>query len=411
VLKASSAVVKNYLATKKDGMDTEYDSEIYESIKNIDLQEWQSLIDLSHDLAMDQRLIHLLEKSLSDQARFWTLVIRDRQQQIIACACLSLFQTDIVQSVSGRLRNWINRLRDYWPNALKLKVLFCGLPLPSAHSHLRVREGVDLQLVLRKINGVMTQLAQQEKATLLVFKEFTVSQDTQVTDLKKMGFIRGELEPVYQLPGIFKDFANYQESLRASFRRQIQSNIKKFKESGLKVEHFANPEEIYSRFSEPVHRLYLNVWEKAKEKLECFPVDFFREIATHMPGQVFFTLISDQEKPVAFALGLTNEEAYHNLYVGLDYSYNKNSDLYFNLFYHELDAIFKCNKKQIFLGQTSGTFKTRIGATADPRFFWVRSLNPLLQLIFKYFRSIIFPKMPAPATLQVFKKMNPEPCE
>ena len=300
-------------------MDAGFYTEIYDSIKQVDPEEWHSLIDVNRDLAMDQRLIHLLERSLSGQARFWTVLVRDRQKQLIACACLSLFQTDIVQSASGFLHQAIQRLRQYWPNVLKLKVLFCGLPLPCAHSHFRVREATDLQPVLRVLNKTMTVIARREKASLLVLKELDAVQDEQLGNIRELGFVRGELEPLYQLPGIFKDFNDYRAALRSPYRNQIQANVKRFNQSGLKVEHFFDSEEIYSRFNDAVHRLYLNVWEKAKEKLECFSLDFFREIARSLPNQVAFTLITDNQKPVAFALGMIGADTYYNLYVGLDY--------------------------------------------------------------------------------------------
>ncbi len=385
-------------------MDAGFYTEICDSIKQVDPEEWHSLIDADLDLAMDQRLIHLLERSLSGQARFWTVLVRDRQKQLIACACLSLFQTDIVQSASGFLQTMIQRLRQKWPNVLKLKVLFCGLPLPCAHSHFRVREAIDLQPILKILNKTMTVIARREKASLLVLKELDAIQDAQLNNIRGLGFVRGELEPLYQLAANFKDFNDYRAALRSPYRNQIQANVKRFNQSGLKVEHFLDSEEIYSRFNDAVHRLYLNVWEKAKEKLECFSLDFFREVARSLPNQVAFTLISDDQKPVAFALGMIGADTYYNLYVGLDYDYNETADLYFNLFYHELDVVFRFNKKKIFLGQTSGMFKSRLGAAPSARFFWVRPLNPILAMIFKYFQSIIFPRINPIKQNQVFKE-------
>ena len=386
-------------------MEAGFSTEIYDSIKQVDPEEWYSLIDAHLDLAMDQRLIHLLERSLSGQARFWTVLVRDRQKQLIACACLSLFQTDIVQSVSGFLQTMIQRLRQKWPNVLKLKVLFCGLPLPSAHSHFRVREAIDLQPILKILNKTMTVIARGEKASLLVLKELDAIQDKQLDSIRELGFVRGELEPLYQLTGNFKDFNDYCAALRSPYRHQIQTNVKRFNKSGLKVEHFFDSEEIYSRFNGAVHRLYLNVWEKAKEKLECFSLDFFREIARSLPGQVAFTLISDNQKPVAFVIGIIGSDTYYNSYVGIDYDYNDTADLYFNLFYRELDVVFRFNKQKISLGQTSGMFKSRLGAVPSARFFWVRPLNPVLGIIFKCFQSIIFPRINPIKQNQVFKTL------
>lgn len=383
--------------------DDGYYTEIYGSVKEIDPEEWQGLMDPHVDLAMDQRLIHLLENKLSDQARFWTVVVRDLRKKLVACACLGLFQTDVAQSSPLFLQKAIQRLRKYYSNAFKLKVLFCGLPLPSGHTHLRISPAVHSPLIMRLLNQVMTEIAQKEKAQLLVVKELDVQELEKIGDLRCLGFIRGELEPIFQFSSVFKNFDAYQAALRSGYRRQVQLNVKKFNQWGFRVEHLTDPVEIYSRFSDEVHALYLNVWTKAKEKLECFPADFFRELPQSMPNQVALTLISHESRPVAFALGVMSDDIYHNLYIGLDYAHLESGDLYFNLFYQELDAVFHLNKKKILLGQTSGTFKSRLGATADPRFFWVRPLNPLLRFLFKYFQNLIFPKVKPPQGNQVFK--------
>ncbi len=384
-------------------MNSEYYAEIHDSVKNVDSQEWGELINSNQDLAMDPRLVYLLENTLSDQAKFWTVVIRNQQRQLISCACLSLFQTDVMQSAVGLAQTLIQRLRRYWPNALKLKVLFCGLPLPSGHTHLRIHHAADSSAVLKLLNDVMIGIARQQHAQLLVFKELNAAQDKEVQYLQQLGYVRGELQPIYQLSRSFKDFAEYKAQLRAPYRHQIQVNVKKFNTSGLQVQHFFEPEEIYSQFSDAVHQLYLNVWDKAPEKLECFSADFFRELPRALPNQVVLTLIKDEQKAVAFAIGVVDENNYYNLYVGLDYLYLQKTDLYFNLFFHELDQVFGLNKTKILLGQTSGMFKARLGASPDPRFFWVRPLNPILRMIFKYFQKLIFPQVKIIKENQVFK--------
>jgi len=384
-------------------MAKDYYAEIHDSVKAVDSEEWNSLIHSEWDVAMSQPFVHLIEATLSDQARFWTIAIRDRQRRLAAAACLSLFETDVMQAAPQFLQSAVEWVRSFWPQFLKSKVLFCGLPLPPGELHLRIRESTDPQPVLQLLTQVMLTIARQEKAALLVFKEPDTEEMKVLAGLQTLGFINGEMEPLYQLPCAFKNFQEYQSALRSSYRHQVQANVKKFKASGLKAEHIVDPQEIHARFTAEVHQLYLNVWKKAKEKLECLPLSFFRDLPQVLPGLVSFTLISDGDKPVAFSLGIVEGEIYHNMYVGLDYSYTEKADLYFNLFYHELDAAFGYRKKQIWLGQTSGVFKSRLGAVADPRFFWVRSLNPFFQLIFKWFHPLIFPKLPPTKPNQVFK--------
>ncbi len=383
-------------------MDVRYKAEVYTSITEIDPKEWESLVDVNEDLAMDPRLIQLQEQTLSNQAKFWTVLIRDFNKQIVAAACLCLFHADVVQSSAKSIVASIEKIRGYFPQFLKIKVLFCGLPIPCGQSHVRIRNNVDEESVLSELANCMKELASQQEADLLVFKEFGPSHSEKIKKIAHLGYMCGEIEPLYLMPKCFAHFDQYNESLRSMYRKQMQGDIKKFAQTGLQVECFFDSKEISQRFDANIYQLYLNVWRKAKERLECLSEDFFRKIALVFPGQVALVLISDKGKAVAFALGIFEQEVFYCLYIGLDYAYNDSANLYFNLFYQELKMAFPL-QKQICLGQTSGMFKTRLGAIAEQRYFWVKPLNPFLKLIFKFFRFLIFPKIKPVIPNQVFK--------
>jgi len=375
------------------GEQDDYICELHHSVLEINSNEWDQLVPSSEDLAMNQRLIRFLEITLSQQARLWTISVRDKQGQLVCCACISLFQTDVLQSVPRLFKVVISAFRHLWLNIFKWKVIFCGLPIPAGHSHLRFSPGVNIQAILGALNELMQGLAKKEGARLLVFKELNRDQFNCLKSLNTMGFQSGLLPPIYELPHNFKDFDQYESLLRANYRRQIRLNKKKFDRFGLSVEYIFDDEEISARFTEEVYQLYLNVWEKAKEKLECFPFEFFSGLPKIFPGQVVMTLISDCRRPISFSIALVTNAAYHNLYIGLDYSLNRKVHLLFNLFYEELAVVFRLHKKQIYLGQKSDGFKSRLGATASARYFFVRPLDTTTRVCFKWFHIFIFPRI------------------
>ncbi len=384
--------------------NSNYQYEIHDSVLKIDKNEWQQLINCNQDLAMNQKLIYLIQQTLSNQAKFWTVTFRNEHKQLISCANLSLFDADIIQSAPFLIKKLIQFYRLIRPNTLKWKILFCGLPIPSGHSHLRFLPESDSSNVLIQLEQVMHSLALEHDAKLIVLKEFDLEQVKQLEFLKQLNFYQGELAPLFVLPGSFKDFNDYTKAVRSGYRRQIQKNIKKFKKFNLTVEHISDAQQIKQRFNSDVYQLYLNTWKKAKEKLECLPIEFFQHLATELPEQIALTLISNEnKKPVAFAIGIMSEDCYYNLYTGLDYSLKEKADLYFNLFYQEIDCAFQFNKKNIFLGQTSDHFKLRLGATSNPRYFFVKPSHPKINFIFKYFHKLIFPKLPKPIPHVVFK--------
>ena len=386
---------------KASSDNSKYYYQLYDSVLHINAEEWGQLVNLETDLAMNPKLITLLENTLSNQAKLLTLAIRDGDKKLVSVACLALFQVDIFQSSFSFVQNLISVIRLLIPNAFKWKVLFCGLPVPSGRNHIRFLNSENLEPILELVNKVMEQVAKQQKAKLIVLKEFDSIQTKQLKILSSMGFLLGEMAPIYELTNKSNNFEDYLIILRAQYRRQIRLNIKEFKKFNFAVEYITHAEEIQNRFSDEVYQLYLNVWNNVKEKLECFPKEFFQKIAYTTPA--ILTLISEGQKPLAFSLSLLSPDTYYNVYVGLDYSYNGHAHLYFNLFYQELDHAFGYKRDKICLGQTSDYFKLRLGSVPDSRFFYVRPLPILLQLVFKCFQNIIFPKPQTSPSHNVFK--------
>jgi len=380
----------------------QYTYQLFRSITDVDEDEWYSLVN--NDLAMNIALIRLMENTLSSQAKFWTAMIYNNQQQPVACACLCLFQSDGIQSSPLWVINLFKSIRKIWPNCLKFKVLFCGLPFPSAETHFKIADNVEAKPIMSLITKIMHELAHQQKASLIVFKELCDNQRSQLTNIfTELNYIQGDIVPTYQLEGSFTGFDDYQNALRSKYRWQMQQNIKKFTTSGLTIRQETDPKIIEQLFTDEVYQLYLNVWEKANEKLECFPKEFFGQLGYAMPNETRLTLIYQEDVVVAFAIGLLHNKCYKNLYCGIDYDVNLKTDCYFNLFYAELGSAFAEGATKIQMGQTSDHFKSRLGAQPHKRYFFVKNSNKLVNNVLKIFRQLIFPAVQEPIKCQVFK--------
>ena len=79
-------------------------------------------------------------------------------------------------------------------------------------------------------------------------------------------------------------------------------------------------------------------------------------------------------------------------------------DLYFNLYYNDLDQAFRRGHEQIHLGQDSDDFKMRLGSRPRALSFYVRAPNPVFQAGLRGFSRLIFPKVPSVRDHNVLKK-------
>lgn len=392
-----------HLLKEAAGLSEEvYHYKIYSSITDVDPNSWNSIIDAQNDLAMNQQLIALMENSLSNQAQFWTIVFYMKEEPI-ACACLSFFRVDSLQSAPRWIYKITKTCRQLKSNLGHIGVLFCGLPVPCGHTHIRLKPTIQPGPIFDLLVPLMEELGGQVKANLIVFKELEHQQLEQFNSLKQHGFIMGPVQPMHELRYNFANFNDYHHALRSNYRHQITANLRKFSDKKCEIIHTSDATEIYHRFTNEVYQLYLAVWERSKERLEQFPAEFFRNLGHALPGKTTLTLIYQNAKPIAFSIGIRNQHNYYNLYCGVDYSLKEELDLYFNLFYQELDGAFKQNVQTIFLGQTSDRFKLRLGSIPTPRYFWVRTRHTWAQWILKSFKFLIFPQPLKIDALKVLK--------
>ena len=380
-----------------------YGYQIYNSIIDVELADWQRLAGATPDLGMDPRMIRVLEETLADQCRMWIITVTDPIGALVACACLSLFVVDAVCTSPLTVRKIADFMRRYWAGFLNFGVLFCGLPVPAGENHIRMTPEADRGAVLTALHEGMLRLARKYRARIIMLKEFEKARQTELAPLERLGYLRGDVPLAYDLCADFRSFDEYRLALRARYRNQITRSVKKFHRAGFRAVHVYDSAEIERLYTDRMHELYEAVWSRAEHRLEKLPAEFFRRTARAFPGQTSLTIIYRDDRAAAFTFGLSSGRVYHNLRSGIDYSLNSEGDLYFNLYYNDLDQAFRRGCDQIHLGQDSDDFKMRLGSRPRALSFYIRASNPVFQAGLKAFSRPTFPKVHPVRVHDVFK--------
>jgi hypothetical protein len=321
------------------------------------------------DLAMDLRVLEVFRSTLKDQCRCWALLIFDDSGTVIGCAALCAFKTG------------------------GMKVMFCGLPVPSGATHLRVRDGADIKMVVEEVERVMQQLAASQECRLLVFKEFGDNTDSLTATLREAGYICGDIPPMHVLDGRFKSFTEYQNAIKSRYRKQIRSSQQQLEAAGFEIFCGRGAAFFKQHYNDDVHQLYVAVQKRAKHKLELMPASFFTELAEVLGNEVLLTLIRRDSRVCAFTFAITRGETHYNLYSGLDYELNNEGDLYFNLFYTDMDQAFSAGATSLHLGQTSDDFKSRLGTKTERLHFYVHARSRAFHALLRMVSPLAFPKV------------------
>lgn len=378
------------------------------SIDDRDVDEWHTACGGRADGVMDPRFVRAVERSMGADTLFRNVVFRDAAGVPIGAAVLSLYTLDGLLLAPPRGKAAGTRLRRLWPSFLKVPVLLCGLPVSTGESHLRIVAGADHFALLRQLDRLMVRLACRQRASVVVFKEFSPREVVRTDALLELGYLRADSLAMNYFPARYRDFEHFCASIRSRYRRHILRSRKKLQGAGLRVEHLRGNEGFDQLYSEDVHHLYLAVLGHADITLECLPAQFFRELAVQLSEDAAFTVIFQGERIVAFVCGMFAQDSYFNFFCGFDYQLNEEADLYFNLLYEDLDYALRQKVNSLHVGQTANEFKSRVGCSLEPRFFYVKSRDPLLHFLVRVGSRYLFPPAP-PITERNLFRDAPEP--
>jgi len=338
------------------------------------------------------------------ETRFWYLLAY-RENTPVGAACVTEYRLDATVFASPFSRRFVAVVRRIIPNYLKFRVTFCGLPISTAGSNLRVVADVDSANVVLAINNAIEQIARERKTWLIVYKELDPQEAELLRPLEAAGFVRADSLPMNRIINKFDDFTDMLGAMRSHYRYKIARSRKKFAENGLQLRRTTGLAAIEDLYTTSLHAMYEHVAGRAEHRLEILPREFFLELAARFRDELILTTILQRSRVLAFAWSLRHAATYRNLFVGIDYARNEDTDAYFNLMVEDIAYALEQPVDQVLVGQTADDFKSRLGCVADPRYLFIKVTSGWLQWCFLKMQSSILTTPPPAPQRDVFKKM------
>jgi len=381
---------------------------IHEKIGQCDAHEWDEVVRASRsDAFMSREFIAAVEDAFEDEARFAHAVVHDGRGAV-ACASFCAFPLDLNLLADGWTRRVTEIISKPLPSLMRKRVILCGLPVSVGARHLAIAPGARHEDVLRATHEAALAFARRERASYIVYKEFCTGDRRAMDILQQLGYRRFSSLPMNIIDRCFPDIESYTAALRSRYRQCVRKSLEKSRAFGLRFERLTDTDAILRLYGPSLHRMYEAVALSSEHRLELLPVSFFRGLARRLPGRVGLTLVHAGDRVVAFNWNLLDGEAYHFLFAGLDYDLNSRLDLYFNLFYAEMDQAFRAGAETLVLGQTADDFKTRLGCRQERRFIYVAPAGPIAALVLRAAGSRLLPEPRQWPPRHVFR--DPEPA-
>ena len=355
-------------------------------IREVEASEWDSVLG-PDDLLMSHSFIRACQEARIEDAAFWHLLVYS-DEQLVCVATLYRMWVNLELLSNGLTRKLVERLKGMWPGFFRLPVLFCGLPVSSGQPCLKIRSGADSEAACAVLIGVMERIAALTSTRLLCLKEFDPQAAGRIDSVLSRGYFRALSLPSCALSLGWDSFSSYLTSMRAGYRRQVQSTLRARRAANLQVRHL----EQCAPSVEKIFELYSQTISGAEHRLETLNPEFFRLLDTCLGERVKVIMIEADGRPLAMAVMLFAGQVATFLFAGMEEKRQPEWQLYQNLISEVVASAIDAGARRLELGQTSYAMKSRMGAEESPRYLYLRYRGPLKHALLRGCSRALFPR-------------------
>jgi len=354
---------------------------IVRKIEEIPSEVWQEVYP---NVIESYSFFKTLDESNFAQFSFFYILVYHNDKPVGATNCFMMnFPLDIaVTGASKRITGFINKL---FPRLLNPRILICGLPMGQG----RIGLAEEPQMIMRAIYNGMEQIAIQEQAGIIAFKDFGLSYKEALDRCLNKGFLRIASLPSTDMDINFCSFDEYLNTLSSASRSGLRRKFKKI-DGKVKID-LEVTDKLEDEALDSVYELYLETYHRQEFGLEKLTIDFFKNISKNMPKETRFFLWRMDNRIVAFAFCLVSGDYFIDYYLGFDYSIAHRYHLYFVRFRSLMNWCIENKIKKYEMGATGYEPKKRLGFDFIPLYIYVRYRNKLFNPMFKFFCRILQP--------------------
>ncbi|MEI6519843.1 MAG: GNAT family N-acetyltransferase [bacterium] len=249
---------------------------------------------------------------------------------------------------------------------LRLDLLtYLAIPSPVAMQIVGIPCSVSASGIIGKIENqamLLDKIMEIEKGFLLCLNlDCLPAQSSMFT---------GRTLPTMVLNRSFASWDEYIKSLRSPYRRrliQIEN----------KLSSFTITTTPCSEYTEEMHKLYLQVYHRSKDKLEKLSADFMR----NLPADFALTRYEKDNKLYGWTISLHDDKNWFFFLGGRDYRISSSDNIYFCMLQMVLKQAINAGTQVIDFGQTAEIPKMRLGGKLHEKYMLGHHSNRFIHSI------------------------------
>ncbi len=272
----------------------------------------------------DHRYYEIVQETLQCGFEHHYLLIEDHAGQVRAIQPVFFVRQNLVEGVRGKVRSIVGTIRKMFPRFLTMRVLMVGCG--AGAGDLGVWDKDDEPFVAKALQSGLQTYARQNKASLVVFKDFPAIYRSALEVLYSSGYARIPSMPMTRLSLRYKNWDEYFGTLSKATRKDLRRKFRKAERApNIEMEVVTD----VTPFIDEIYPLYLAVHERSALKFETLTKEYFRAIGQQIPERARFFIWRQNDKIVSFSFCLVCGDAIYDECIGLDYEVALDLHLYF----------------------------------------------------------------------------------
>jgi predicted N-acyltransferase len=376
---------------------------IYDSVSMINTEHWNSIVKYGSEF-LNLPFLTVIENQHPSNMHFHYAIIYDNTKPV----AISYFQvvdfssesfgsflepdkSDYSCIITDYLKKHITNHIIKSADRINLRLLICGNAYVSGEHGFTCIPETNKTEAIDAIADVIYRISRAEKlrgkiAAVLVkdFYSDSIKHTKEFEEYKYHDFL---VEPNMMIDIQWKTFDDYLNAMSKKYRNRAKNVVKKGAE--IERKNFSS-EEILANEKE-IQKLYNNVHLKAKFRMASLTSAYFAEMKKVLGDKFSFVGYYYNQKLIGFKSTFILEHEIEAHFIGLDYSLNKDLDVYQNILYDYVKEAIENSSKKLLLGRTASEIKSTLGAEALELTCYIRHRNPLSNRIIKPFVDFLKP--------------------
>jgi 8-amino-7-oxononanoate synthase len=341
---------------------------VYTAIDEVPLDLWDTMTPRA-SITLDHRHMRAVEASGINDIEPYYVVVRSGGE-VVGIAHFFVFVMDFSAMSDDLTREARLAVKTWYPNFMTFKIIECGF-ISSTGKAISVHDEYSEDFYLA-LADQMEMIGREKSADIILIRDVPFGEVDGYSPFQKAGYlpVMGYPSTVLELP--WDSFEEYLDALRNAQRKNVKKTLKCLEQPGLSVE-------VIDDFAGDAV-LYAALWKQVNSRAGSYQHEvlnsaYFERMSKDLGVASYVVTMRREGEPVAFGLCLQGEEEIGLVHIGIDYDWNQEYKLYFNMFVECIKEAIKRGAKRVDAGITTYFYKCKLGCELNPLVYFVKHIG------------------------------------